>query len=89
MTKKQIKELRSELLDWNIDVTDDELDDLVNSSEKKDFYIVLDGNEYRFIDDKYIWDIYVEEIQGVTEECYLGGMDTNKLWRPDRDWETI
>lgn len=87
MTKKQIKELRSELLDWNIDVTDDELDDLVNSSDEQDFCIVLDGNEYRFIDDKYIWDIYVEEIQQVTEECYLGGMDTDKLWWIAIDWE--
>ena len=87
MTKKQIKELRSELLNWNIDVTNDELDDLVNSSDEQDFCIVLDGNEYRFIDDKFIWDIYVDEIQQVTEDCYLCGMDTDKLWWIAIDWE--
>jgi hypothetical protein len=92
MTKKQIKELTAKLYwrlleDYNISATDDELDDLVNSSDELDFCIVLDGNEYRFIDGKFIWDIYVEEIQQVTEECYLDGMDTDKLWWIAIDWE--
>lgn len=93
MTKKQmLNKLRSKLYwrlleDYNISATDDEIDDLVNSSDEQDFCIVLDGNEYRFIDDKFIWDIYVEEIQQVTEECYLSGMDTDKLWWIEIDWE--
>jgi hypothetical protein len=87
MTKKQIKELRNELIDWNIDVADDELDDLVGSSDEQDFCIVLDGKEYRFIDDKFIWDIYVDEIQQVTEECYLSGINTDNLWWIAIDWE--
>lgn len=92
MTKKQMlnklrSKLKNDLLDWNIDATDDELDNLIESSDEQDFCIVLDGNEYRFIDDKFIWDIYVEEVQQVTEECYLGGMDTDKLWWIVIDWE--
>lgn len=88
MTKKQIEKIYWKLLnDYNISATDDELDDLANSSDEQDFCIVLDGNEYRFIDDKYIWDIYVDEIQQVTEECYLCGMDTDKYWWIAIDWE--
>lgn len=35
-----------------------------------DFTFDLDGNEYRIIADSAIWDIYVEEIRRVVEDCY-------------------
>jgi len=75
------------LEDYNISAADDEIDDLVDSSDEQDFCIELDGKEYRFIDDKYIWDIYVEEIQSVTEECYLNDINTDNLWWIAIDWE--
>lgn len=37
----------------------------------EDFYAEIDGEEYRFIHEDYIWDIYVEEIKEVTEDCYI------------------
>jgi len=36
-----------------------------------DFFIEIDGEEYRFIHEDYIWDIYVEEIKEVTRDCYI------------------
>jgi len=35
-----------------------------------DFCIDIDGQEYRFIHDLEIWDIYVEAIKEITEDCY-------------------
>ena len=90
--KKMLNKLRTKLYwrlleDYNISAADDEIDDLVDSSDEQDFCIELDGKEYRFIDDKYIWDIYVEEIQSVTEECYLNDINTDNLWWIAIDWE--
>lgn len=50
-----------------------------------DFYVEIDGSEFRFIAESDIWDIYVEGIKDITEECYLGG---NELpWWVSVDWE--
>lgn len=35
-----------------------------------DFNFEFDGNEYRIIADDCIWDIYVEEIKNIVEDCY-------------------
>jgi hypothetical protein len=35
-----------------------------------DFYIELDGEEYRFIHEDFIWDIYVDSIKEMVEDCY-------------------
>lgn len=35
-----------------------------------DFSFDFDGNEYRIICDGAIWDIYVEEIKRIVDECY-------------------
>ena len=59
----------------------DELDLAINRDEVReltqllkdlegDFYIEIDGQEYRFIHDSEIWDIYVEAIKEITEDCY-------------------
>lgn len=59
----------------------DELDLAINRDEVReltqyltdveaDFYIDIDGEEYRFIHDLAIWGIYVEAIKEITEDCY-------------------
>ena len=35
-----------------------------------EFFIEIDGEEYRFIHEDDIWDIYVQEIRDITEDCY-------------------
>ena len=87
MTKKQIKDLWQEFKDHNLDVPKYEMEEFLDVCDADDFVCILDGSEFRFINEKAIWDIYVEEIQQVTEECYLGGMDTDKLWWIAIDWK--
>ena len=43
-----------------------ELDNLIDV----DFYLEIDGMEFRLIDQDAIWGIYVEEIRQVVEDCY-------------------
>lgn len=67
--KRQILEFISEELE--LDVNRDEVvefEGLLNS--ENDFHIDIDGNEYRVINSDCIWDIYVEGIQEITEDCY-------------------
>ena len=35
-----------------------------------DFSFELDGNEYRIISESEIWDIYVDEIKNLVNDCY-------------------
>lgn len=66
-----------ECISYELDLTINR--DEVRELEKKlsddfnDFWIEIDGQEYRFIHTNYIWDIYVEEIKEVTEDCYIQG----------------
>jgi hypothetical protein len=52
-----------------------------------DFFAEIDGQEYRFIHEDYIWEIYKDEIQETTEQCYFDGTKLNKLWWLAIDWE--
>jgi len=69
-----------------IDVSQDELEALdVETSRSNDFHLEIGGNEYRFISEKTIEDIYQEEQEELIKECYLGG---NELpWWIEIDWE--
>lgn len=40
-----------------------------------DFTFDFDGNEYRIIQEDSIWDIYVEEIKNIVEDCYELNLD--------------
>jgi len=42
----------------------------IEASDMDDFTIEHDGNEYRVISESSIWDIYVEEIKQVVDDCY-------------------
>jgi len=84
--KRQILEFISEELE--LDINRDEVNEFerfLNSDN--DFHIDIDGNEYRVINADAIWDIFVEEIQQTVEECYLGGVDLDKFWWIELDWE--
>ena len=57
--------------DLELDINRDEVLEIIGKLKHlDDFYQDIDGNEYRFITDFAIWDIYVEEIQHITEDCY-------------------
>ena len=57
--------------DLGLDINRDEVLEILRAlKDQDDFYQEIDGNEYRFISDFAIWDVYVEEIQHITEDCY-------------------
>ena len=69
-----------------IDVTSKELKKLIDELENSfDFNIEIDGNEYRFISEKRIWDIYYDEQRDLIEELYLPNID--KVWWIEIDWD--
>jgi hypothetical protein len=70
--------------DLQLDINRDEVREIehyLNCDD--DFYVEIDGEEYRFINEDAIWDIYVEGIQAITEECFTGKLD----WWIAIDWE--
>ena len=67
--KRQILEFINEELE--LDVNRDEVKELERElNSYNDFYIDINGNEYRFIHSDIIWDIYKETIIEITEDCY-------------------
>lgn len=58
----------------------------INTGEY-DFYAEIDGQEYRFIREDEIWDIYVEGIEEITIESYLGVTHRDLPWWLEIDWE--
>ena len=74
--------------DLQLDINRDEVREIERYIESEnDFYVEIGREEYRFINEDEIWDIYVEGIKDITEECYLGGFDTDKHWWIAIDWE--
>lgn len=63
-----------------------ELFDDIEMKESDDFTIDFAGGEFRIIDEDSIFDIYVDEIEELTKDCYLGGGDLPS-WVAI-DWET-
>ena len=51
------------------------IETLRDSIGEDDFNFEFDGNEYRLISENAIWDIYVEEIKNIVEECYELNLD--------------
>ena len=79
---RQILEFISEELE--LDINREEVKEFENQLNlENDFYIEIDGNEYRVINADAIWDIFVEEIKDITEECYTGKLE----WWIAVDWE--
>lgn len=74
--------------DLELETHKDEMRDLIDALEDEDdFTIEIDGNEYRFIDAAEIDDIAVEEIKLIVQDCYLNGIDLDKHWWIEIDWE--
>jgi len=55
----------------------DNLDDIIEALEslrdcygESEFTLDFDGNEYRLIGEDAIWDIYVDSIKEIVEDCY-------------------
>jgi len=74
-TKRQknqlLRDVEEFVNDYELETTDDQLDDLLEKlTMEHDFYVELDGNEYRFIDENHIWEIYVESIKEMVQDCY-------------------
>ena len=66
---RKVLEFIHEELELSVDR--DEAKELVQQLEfEEDFFQEIDGEEYRFIKDSVIWDVYVDEIQEVTRDCY-------------------
>lgn len=63
-----------------------ELEELTGHIGEGDFETGLDGQDYRFILESVIWDIYIESITDLIKECYLGSTDLP--WWIDIDWES-
>lgn len=63
-------------IELDLTVNRDEVRELEDKlyTDYDDFFIELDGEDYRFIHEDFIWDIYVDEIKEVTEDCYIGKM---------------
>jgi hypothetical protein len=57
----------------DIDSPDDiieALESLRDNQGESDFMLEFDGNEYRLIGEDAIWDIYVDSIKEIVEDCY-------------------
>jgi hypothetical protein len=66
---REVLEFIHEELELSVDK--EEVNELVEKLENDfDFNQEIDGQDYRFIKDSDIWDIYVEGIQEITEDCY-------------------
>lgn len=51
----------------------------IESNYSYDFHFEFDGAEYRVIHDSEIWNIYVEEIKGIVEDCYSDVIKLDKI----------
>jgi len=60
----------------------------LDCSLSDDFTFELDGNEYRIISENSIWDIYVETIKEIIDDCYdLKLDDIPSFIAFEIDWE--
>lgn len=51
----------------------------IYSSMGSDFYLDLDGAEYRIIPESDIWEIYIEKIKNIVEDCYSDVLKLDKI----------
>lgn len=55
------------------------LENIDSNYKEDDFYFEFDGMEYRVIHDSDIWDIYVETIKNIVEDCYSDVIKLDKI----------
>lgn len=48
----------------------DSIEEVAEHIGEDDFWFEFDGNEYRLIGKSAIWDIYVDAIKDIVEDCY-------------------
>lgn len=74
MTKQHIKILRCIIDNHSHNITVSDAREAIETLREKigedDFTFDFDGNEYRIIADSAIWDIYVETIKEIVNDCY-------------------
>lgn len=73
MTKPHIRIIRAIISEHNHSINIDDAREVIENVRDNlsdDFTLDFDGNEYRIISDDVIWDIYVETIKDIVEECY-------------------
>lgn len=51
----------------------------ISENMSDDFSFDFDGNEYRIIHNMAIWDIYVETIKNIVEDCYSDVIKLDKI----------
>lgn len=92
MTKQHISILRGIIENYShtIDITDARaaIETLRDKIGEDDFTFDFDGSEYRIISESAIWNIYVEEIRQLVENCYdlkLNNIPDFVAW--SIDWE--
>ena len=85
---RDILETITDTLDLQVDRSEvREIERQIQGGDYNDFYAEIDGGEYRFIHEDFIWKIYVEGIKELTQDGYLGGTDLDKHWWIAIDWE--
>lgn len=47
-----------------------EIEEELAGGDYEDFHAEIDGEEYRFIHEDFIWDIYKDTIKEIAEDCY-------------------
>jgi hypothetical protein len=87
---KALQEYREELQSEYSELIEalDNLDLELYSHSREDFSFEYDGNEYRIISQSSIWDIYVETIKDIVNDCYdlkLDNIPSFVSW--EIDWE--
>lgn len=88
MKLSTIREMYDNLLDLDIETTKEERQELLDSlNEENDFYWEADGAEYRIICEDVIEEIHTEEVEELVKDAYFNGMDLDKYWWIEIDWE--
>jgi hypothetical protein len=86
---KQIKDLWEFVKDdLSLEADKGDIRDLIDQmNEDNDVYWECDSEEYRIIHTDVIDDIAEDEIKEIVQDCYLNGLDMDKLWWIEIDWE--
>ena len=73
-----------------VDLSITDVKDLFNELEDingDDGYLTVDGMEFRLIEEGAIWDIFVETIKDICEDCY--GVTLPNFMQDCIDWEKV
>jgi hypothetical protein len=62
--------------DFSLETIEEALTEIINiHGGDCDFNFEFDGNEYRIIEDDAIWNIYVDSIKDIVQDCYELNLD--------------